>query len=922
MRTHDLRLAALSAAVIGCLPFGVSGQALEEIIVTATRRETDLQSTPLSIQAFTAEQLELGGITNGRDLGIMVPNVVLNPSTGGGQAVFRVRGLPGVGLYVDGVWQDGFGFQQTNFTEFERVEVLRGPQGTLFGRNTNGGAVNMVTKRPADEFGARVKLDVGDYNRRDAQIAVDLPLTETLKSKFIAGTFKNDGFLEGLTTPWDFGAQDDTLLRGDLLWEPTDTVSFRFTYNDEQKRGTDPKIHRMTRYDGSRVYSYNIMLGVFQDAANAACAADPARCLAVGAEGNAIPLAAAQGGGTRTANFAGPGGTSWAAPPQIGIGTRYTAQAPAAYNPATHTTNYPEGFLGAPTSNYRTALIPDVNFGPGQVGKWQTKSDSMEDGITADLEYLTLNAAWDITDNLSFEAILSQWEQFQRQVIDFDGTEFLVTTDDLSTDRENETMEFHLTGTALNDRINWLAGYYSLEEETKNRVVRWGMYEWAIHGYPTIVNGVSRPPIIDVAAAEYVRQTATLLGLNGLIQPGSANVPSGGTMLTGPATIVGGGGATNRYPWLFTSISTDNLTGNWDDDSAWFGEATFSVTEKLDLTFGARYSDKKGGDFTYQPVDAFRTPDPAVKPQGDLFAGTQVLALVDPDTDPIDTYKFSAAYQFTPEMMIYLTYAEGFTEAGEPLVTIGPNSVVPDGGTRVDATRARIPLPAEVIENTEIGLRSDWLDGRLRFNATYFDSDWNGMRVTLLPVDALGNTQPFPYNSGDGAGTASGFEFEVIYAATDRLTLNFGLGLIDTEYIQAGVFDGVTGNYPGAPFAYAAEESGTVGVQYDIPIGNGGRILLVGNAGYIGDYARDAAYQRTQIDPVTLQPVLEPSYTIVNTRFVYEPPARNFAVEIWGKNLLDELYVNGGFDTRDTWGYDFSIVGRAREYGIGLSFEF
>ena len=91
-----------------------------------------------------------------------------------------------------------------------------------------------------------------------------------------------------------------------------------------------------------------------------------------------------------------------------------------------------------------------------------------------------------------------------------------------------------------------------------------------------------------MAAAEYVRQTATLLGLNGLIQPGSANVPSGGTMLTGPTTTVGGGGATNRYPWLFTSISTDNLTGNWDDDEAWFGEATFSVTEKLDLTVGAR----------------------------------------------------------------------------------------------------------------------------------------------------------------------------------------------------------------------------------------------------------------------------------------------------------------------------------------------
>src|SRR5688572_14776656 len=114
------------------------------------------------------------------------------------------------------------------------------------------------------------------------------------------------------------------------------------------------------------------MLGVFQNAANAACAADPVRCAAVGAAGNSIPLAAAQGGGTTSANFAGPGGT-WLPPPQMGIGTRYTGQAPAAYNPATHTTNYPEGFNGSHTSDYRTPLVPDVEFGPGQVGKWQSK---------------------------------------------------------------------------------------------------------------------------------------------------------------------------------------------------------------------------------------------------------------------------------------------------------------------------------------------------------------------------------------------------------------------------------------------------------------------------------------------------------------------------------------------------------------------
>jgi outer membrane receptor protein involved in Fe transport len=148
-----------------------------------------------------------------------------------------------------------------------------------------------------------------------------------------------------------------------------------------------------------------------------------------------------------------------------------------------------------------------------------------------------------------------------------------------------------------------------------------------------------------------------------------------------------------------------------------------------------------------------------------------------------------------------------------------------------------------------------------------------------------------------------------------------GLGLIDTSYIQAGFFDGTTGQFPGAPFAYAAEESYTIGANYEIPLGNGGHILLVGNYGYVGDYARDSAYQRTLID-ANGNPILEPGYGILNARFVYEPADRNYSVELWGKNLTDELYINGGFDTRDTWGYDFAIVGRSREVGVSLGFTF
>jgi outer membrane receptor protein involved in Fe transport len=760
----------------------------------------------------------------------------------------------------------------------------------------------MTTRRPADEFGARVKLDIGEFNRRDASVAVDLPITDTFKTKFIGATFQSDGFLEGLTVPWDFGAQDDTIIRADLLWEPSDTFSLRFTHNDEDKRGTDPRIHRMTRYDNSKIYAYNIMLGAFQAEANAACVANLANCAAVGA-----------GGASVGHNFFT--GTGWATPPNVAFGRRYTGEASPAFNPTTHTTDYEGGIR----SNYRTALVPDETFGPGQVGKWETKSDSMEDGITADLRYSTLNATWNIKDNLTFEAIVSSWEQDQRQVIDFDGTEFLVTTDDIVELRENETIELHLSGSTRNGRIDWLAGYYSLEESLTRRFYRWGMWEFVV---PNTVGNVA--PTVNTQVSEYVRQTAILLGLNGVVNspPGQPVVNSGGNMLTanGAPVLFAPAG---RYPWNFGFITADQLTNQFDDDEAWFGEATFGITEKLDVTVGARFSDKSGGDLNYTPTDAFRTVDPSIRPQGDPFAGTLQSSYTDLDQPTIETYKLSVAYRPTGAMMLYATYAEGFTSASEPLVNIGATSVPPAGCTQrlPGGNNVRCAIPAELVDSKEIGLRSDWLDGALRFNATYFDAHWEGMRVWLLPRDAAGNTQPFPYQDGTGEGTADGFEFELIWSATDRLRLDFGLGLIDTNYIQAGFFDGTTGQFPGAPFAYASDESYTLGANYEIPISNGGRILLVGNYGYRSDYARDSAYQRTLVDE-NGNPILEPGYGILNARFVYEPPARNFAIEVWGKNLTDELYVNGGFDTRDTWGYDFAIVGRSRETGVSISFTF
>ncbi len=811
-RNLKLRTAIVLAAPLICLaPLPTLAQPgqLEQIIITAERRETNLQQTPMSVEAFTAETLELSGLEQGRDLGIMVPNVVLNPAGGGGPggASLYIRGLPGVGIYIDGVWQGSASFLQSNFIELESIEVLRGPQGTLFGRNTNGGAVNIKTKGPGDEFAFKGNMSVGEFNRRDASFSVDLPITDTLKTKFTAARFYNDGFLESVTVDRSFGGQDDTIFRADVLWEPIDNFSLRAQFTDEQKASSDPRIVRFTNTKHPRYIGYNVLAG--------------------------------------NPDFITPDvEAAIGLPPKRLANNRFTAQ--------THETNFPGGDLG----------------------KWQTRSNTALGGATRDLQYTTLTANWDINDNLSLKAIGSTWQQDQRQVTDFDGSEFTVTTDDYYTEAENETLEIQLSGSFMDDRLSFIGGYYRFDQKTKQRFYRWAMQEFSNPGTSGAGNN-------DIAAINYVKAYGAFVG-----NPGLANfVP-------------------------LTFISSDALTGDEDEDTAFFGNLTYSVTDQWDVTLGVRRTSDAGQATTYTATSAFRPDTDQLPIQGNPFSGVVDTVTKDPDLGNINTYKFATSYQVNDDIFVYGSWGEGFTSGG---VTISPNFPDP------------IILDPEIIETTEIGLRSDWLDGSLRFNASYFQSKWNGLRVPILPDDPNnpGQKLPFPVNTSEGQAEADGWEFELVYAATENLLITAGLGLLDANYVDIGDPDpsGVNGIQPGSPFAYAPETSASLSVQYDMPLSNGAKLLLVGNYGWMDEYVRDPANQRTPKD-ANGNTIFEPAYGILNARVRYTPPGEEWNLEFWGRNLTDEFYINGGFDTRTVWGYDFTVIGVSREMGISLGFQF
>lgn len=243
----------LGAAIVTALA-GVAGvqvpvfaqptAALEEINVTALRREQNLQEVPVSIVAITGEGLEARGITNLEKVSQGVPNVVITGGGGGtGGTSFRMRGIPNVGTYIDNVWQvSTAGFLTNEFVDLDRIEVLRGPQGTMFGRDSTGGAIRIWTKRPGEELAGSLTATLGSLNRTDLKGTVDIPIGDTLKTKWTLASMARDGYIKSLTSGQNHGAIDQQVKRADFVWDPIDRLSLRFNYQDDYSTFTEPRV--------------------------------------------------------------------------------------------------------------------------------------------------------------------------------------------------------------------------------------------------------------------------------------------------------------------------------------------------------------------------------------------------------------------------------------------------------------------------------------------------------------------------------------------------------------------------------------------------------------------------------------------------------------------------------------------------------
>lgn len=398
-----------------------SRASIEEIVVTARRREEGLQETPISITAMTGSEMENRNLTSLVEVGAYVPNVKMNtsPSSSGGGNVMQmyIRGVgqtdflfttdPGVGIYVDGVFHPRALGGVMDLLDLERVEVLRGPQGALFGKNTIGGAISLVSKKPVGENAGYLELTTGSFDRLDARGSYDFSLSETLSGmlSFVSKTRGGYGKRLDFDTKQEVdtaGDEDMMGLRLALAWKPLDnvTVDFNADVMREREKGMPTNL---VFFDDAGTYGglgglWNFLVG-------------------------------------------GPSGQTMS---------------------SAFVTNDPH-------TSYAT-------------GANHNDLDASGYGMTV---------TWDINGNMSLKSITASREMEATFNSESDASPLQYVETDQDQDQDQFSQEFQLSGTAFDDRLDWLLGVFYFDEFGRDdNTVRLasGLYD-ALEGLPGLIPG-------------------------------------------------------------------------------------------------------------------------------------------------------------------------------------------------------------------------------------------------------------------------------------------------------------------------------------------------------------------------------------------------------------------------------------------------
>jgi iron complex outermembrane receptor protein len=408
--------------------------AVEEIIVTARKREENIQDVGMSVSAMGKQEIENKFSTDVRDLVSISPNLVIDDTAQGpgGVASIYIRGIgvseveknfdPAVGVVMDGIYIGTMtgGLQRT--IDLERIEVLRGPQGTLFGRNTIGGVLNLERSKPTKELGGAFRAGFGDYDSTMLEGIVNFPLGDTAGLK-LTGAYRDQG--EGYytvncdpsipETMWnpactnnggDTGAMEYVNFGANILWSATDNLDIEYTYNKEETTQDTPPLINMSQMNNP-----------------------------------ALPQSYCD-------NF-----------PQTPPRTLYCA--PSLSAPTSGDRLATNQVLVGPRSTYELGPgIPTVTYPLGEPAR----------DATFDTETHILEAHLDFGDDYRLDLIVGSWETEETVLTDWDATADVTFHTDRPAEYEQTTAELRLSSTS-DGPFNWTAGLYSWDSEYEIRLV-------------------------------------------------------------------------------------------------------------------------------------------------------------------------------------------------------------------------------------------------------------------------------------------------------------------------------------------------------------------------------------------------------------------------------------------------------------------
>jgi len=878
---HVNRLAlSLAVAAGSALPAGaaaaqrnVTDLGIDEMVVTAQKREENLQAVPISISALSATDIERRGVQNSADLVGTIPNMggFTSPSSRGDLGI-NLRGVgspapsnlsndPGVAIYVDGVVIGKQVGSSLDVAELERVEVLRGPQGTLYGRNSTGGAVNFITRKPSGEFGGKITGTLGSDSLWGMRGTVDTPTlgTEgegagTLKATFAAQTRQRDGLYGGERQ--DFDSIDRQAYRAALRWEPNDAVTIDYAY-DKSKLDEKATVQALV---GLNALQLNPLTGEQvsrQDALNGMILAGEYALQGAG------PLAVA------------------AADPTFGRWLGSARDLSAVYADIGSVEHRPDDGVADAYS--------------GSTG------DSSGNSLTGTLQLDDLGPLGDV----EFKSISGWRQQDTRNFGDIDGMDNTIAPGGAG---------------ALNDLAVFtmfqLYGYQSEYPESLLQYPRdamaklWSLIDQFGGGAYILDSNFSYEQFSQ--ELQMVGSTERLqyaVGLYYFEDDGSVDsYQVAASPLAGPQ-----------------GVDYDNDT----EATAFYSQFTWTppvLDDKLALTLGYRHTEESKG-VTYRYLDD------GTASGGGLFSGSPLYLGVDMDytgqlvRTPTYGNKFSqdfsndsgnatVAYQLGDDTNVFLRWATGYRSGGY-------NGEIYDN-----------PVQEETVEEWELGVKSDVLPGRLRVNASIFTYVYDDMQVGMIEVNDSG--QPTSFTANAGKAERWGTELELQWSPLDNLLLTAnwshldgdfdkypaqcGLGAyldtcIDTDDIARRtnapddqlslVGDWVFAHTDWAEFM-AHVEVFWQGETYAAPLWPGSYEIPGGAYPYI-------------YDDIVLD-----ERTLVNARLGIENVALSsgtLRASLWARNLFDEDY--------NTYGINFSTLGpitaqygEPRTWGVDLTWEF